>query len=111
MALRLRQLVVSKLLILLSNSKLKGYSIQNRHTAGQCFTRKHTGYTDDKIAQVRIKQLSLLDRGLEKQQFWVPYIEDEVFPIAFRTQQINPLSPSSLLGIQALDMFSHHFML
>lgn len=111
MALRLRQLVVSELSFLLSNSELKGYSIQNRHPALQCVTRKHMGYKDDKTAQVRIKQLSLLDRGLEKQQFWVPYAEDEFFPITFRTQQINPLPPSSLSVIQALNLFSHHFML
>lgn len=43
---------------------------QTSDTAGQCTTKEHTGYRDDKIAQVRVKQLSFLDRGLEKRRLY-----------------------------------------
>lgn len=43
---------------------------QTLDTERQCVTKEHMEYRDDKIAQVRIKQLSSLDRGLEKQQFY-----------------------------------------
>lgn len=83
--------------------------------AGQRITKEHMGYRDDKTAQVRIKQLSLLDRGLEKTQlyrkslisinFGCDMLKTKISPsvLGYRRSPPHSWASSSLSVIQALQ--------